>query len=154
MPGQTRMVPKTADTKNDRRMEEYGDPLRQVQALVESECANVKEVTYLKICDALRRAYDARENIKVFEIVLSRAAANATVVCDGVTDVSVHMWSSPATLTCKLMTPEESMRTPATPLALLLQGKYRTHWAQKETPYTMEDSNETVTVLSVRSMTR
>lgn len=134
--------------------DEPDDPLHQVQALVEGTCVHIKEDTYVKICDALRRAYDDREDAKVFDVVLSRTSANAVVDCEGDTDVSVHMWTSPATLTCKPLTLDEAIQTAATSADLLLQGKYRRHWLQRKTPYVLHDRLETVTVVRVRSAKR
>lgn len=130
------------------------DPLQHAQALVESAAVHFKEDTYVKLCDALRRVYDAREDAKVFEVVMTRVAADVTTDCDGDPDVAVHMWTHYAQLSCTSLSADDVLHSCKTPLEHLLSGKYQSHWSTRETPFVLQNDRESVTVLRVRSAKR
>jgi hypothetical protein len=128
------------------------DPLQDAQALLEGAAAHLKEDTYVKICDALRRVYDAREDAKVFEVVVTRTVAKTVLDCDGDPDVSMHMWTHYAKLACTpLLADDVTLRSAS---ELLFMGKYRSHWLGRTTPFVLQDDHETVTVVRVHSAKR
>ena len=124
--------------------------LQSVQALVEECSKDMKEDAYVKICNALRAAYEGRE--KVLDVVITHVSAKVHLDCDGDPDVTTHVWTNTASLTCTPLSDNDRCNGRG-PLELLLNGFYRPRWTEN-LPFIIHVGDDVVTITGVRPAKR